>query len=355
MFKQHLNKEKQANSKVEIDKIINTDATRISWTRSLKNDADKGTSHKFSDNDLITAAYRPFCRQKLYYNKSLVESPGLSKLFFPNSATKNLLICISGEVRKDFSVLLTSNVSDLEVIGRGQCFPLYYYEKREKESKNLFDESGDSEYVRRDAITDFILGRAKAIYGKTVSKEDIFYYVYGFLHSPEYRTMFANDLKKMLPRLPLVEDVRDFWKFSKSGRALAELHINYETVPAYDGVTVTGADSGFYTVEKMRFPKKDQKDTILFNSKITISNIPAKAYEYVVNGKSAIEWIMERYKVTVDLNAKGEGSGIKNDPNDWATEVSNPRYILDLLLSIINVSVQTVDIVNDLPKVTFEG
>ena len=198
-------------------------------------------------------------------------------------------------------------------------------------------------------MSDFILERAKKMYGKNVSKEDIFYYVYGFLHSPEYREMFANDLKKMLPRLPLIEDVRGFWKFSKAGRELAELHINYETVPAYEGVNVTRADSGFYKVEKMRFPKKDQKDTIMYNSQITISNIPAKAYEYVVNGKSAIEWIMERYQITTHKE-----SGIKNDPNDWATEVGNPRYILDLLLSIINVSVKTVGIVEGLPKVAFE-
>ena len=187
------------------------------------------------------------------------------------------------------------------------------------------------------------------MYGKTVGKEDIFYYVYGFLHSPEYRELFANDLKKMLPRLPLVEDVRDFWKFSKAGRALAELHLNYESVAPCDEVVVTGADSSFFTVEKMRYPKKDQKDTIHYNSKITITNIPAKAYDYVVNGKSAIDWIMERYAVTTHKD-----SGIKNDPNDWADEVANPRYILDLLLSVINVSVQTVDIVNDLPKVKFE-
>jgi predicted helicase len=152
----------------------------------------------------------------------------------------------------------------------------------------------------------------------------------------------------MLPRLPLVEDVRDFWKFSKAGRALAELHINYESVPPYKGVKVTGAESKFYTVEKMRFPKKDQKDTIYYNSKITIENIPAKAYEYVVNGKSAIEWIMERYEIKTHKE-----SGIRNDPNDWSKEVGNPRYILDLLLSVINVSVQTVEVVEGLPEVKF--
>jgi predicted helicase len=153
----------------------------------------------------------------------------------------------------------------------------------------------------------------------------------------------------MLPRLPLVEDVKDFWTFSKAGRKLADLHINYENVPALKGVKVTGVNSGFYTVEKMRFPKKDQNDTIIYNSKIVISEIPAKAYEYVVNGKSAIEWIIERYQVTTHKE-----SGITNDPNDWAKEVGNPRYILDLLLSIINVSVQTVEIVEGLPKVKFD-
>lgn len=130
---------------------------------------------------------------------------------------------------------------------------------------------------------------------------------------------------------------------------MAELHINYESVPAYEGVTVKGAESGFFKVEKMRFPKKGQKDTIIYNSKITIENISAKAYEYVVNGKSAIEWIMERYQVTIHKESQ-----IKNDPNDWAEEVGNPRYILNLFLSIINVSVQTVEIVNRLLKVKFE-
>jgi predicted helicase len=127
------------------------------------------------------------------------------------------------------------------------------------------------------------------------------------------------------------------------------LHLNYETVPPCPDVKVTGAETKFYTVEKMKFPAKGQKDTILFNSKITVSNIPDKAYNYVVNGKSASEWIMERYAVTVD-----KASGIRNDPNDWAAEHEKPRDILDLLLSVINVSVQTVDVVAGLPVVEWE-
>ena len=221
--------------------------------------------------------------------------------------------------------------------------------KGKKQNPSLFDESGESEYIRRDGVSDFILERAQLIYGSRVTKEDIFYYVYGILHSPDYRTTFANALKKMLPRIPLVDEPRDFWKFSKAGRELADLHINYEEVPSYPDVIVSGEQSEFFQVQKMRFPKKDKKDTIIYNSKIIIQDIPEKAYEYVVNGKSAIEWIMERYQVKVDKK-----SGIKNDPNDWSKEVGNPRYILDLLLSIINVSMQTVDIVTSLPKLEFE-
>jgi len=269
---------------------------------------------------------------------------------FPSEKEANILICVSGVgANKGFSVLLTELVPNYHFLDTMQTYPLYYYEESKKQSRSLFDTNeGNSEYIRRDGVSDFILERSKKQFGKNVSKEDIFYYVYGFLHSPEYRTMFANDLKKMLPRLPLVDDVRDFWKFSKAGRELAGLHLNYETVPAYEGVTVKGADNGFYKVEKMRFPKKDQKDTIIFNSKIIIENIPEKAYEYVVNGKSAIEWIMERYQITTHKE-----SGIKNDPNDWADEVGNPRYILDLLLSVINVSIKTVDILKSLPKISF--
>ena len=213
----------------------------------------------------------------------------------------------------------------------------------------FFESETDSDCIRRDGISDFGLALAQKAYGKNVKKEDIFFYVYGYLHYPGYRESFAADLKKMLPRVSLVDEPRSFWKISKAGRELVEIHINYESVPAYHGVKVTGDRSRFFEVEKMRFPKKDQKDTIIYNSRITIQNIPLKAYDYVVNGKSAIEWIMERYQITTHKE-----SGIVNNPNDWAKEVGNPKYILDLLLSIINVSMKTLEIVESLPEVKFE-
>ncbi|HTI61331.1 DEAD/DEAH box helicase [Mucilaginibacter sp.] len=330
--------------------FIDTNPAKISWSSSLIPNLERGYKATFEPDKILSSFYRPFFKQNLYFGEKMIHRRGQMQEFFPNATVKNLIICVSGiGVTKEFSAIITDTLPDLELIGKSQCFPLYVYEERQMQNPSLFEVAGENEFIRRDGVSDFILERAHSQYGKTINKEDIFYYVYGFLHSPQYRVKFANDLKKMLPRLPLLDDVRDFWKFSKAGRELAELHINYESVPAYEGVTVTGAKQGFYKVEKMRFPKKDQKDTILFNSAITIANIPAEAYEYVINGKSAIEWIMERYQITTHKE-----SGIRNDPNDWADEVGNPRYILDLLLSIINVSIKTVDIIKGLPTVTFE-
>ncbi|SNB03973.1 conserved hypothetical protein [Flavobacterium psychrophilum] len=357
---------KQNNSKLDVDDFIDTDATKISWTVNLKKDLEKNKNLIFNNN-LIPSTYRPFVLNNLFFDKTLIERPGINGMFFPNNELKNLTINITGiGANKEFTALITDKISCIDSVEKTQCFPLYYYEERQKQTQSLFDtaESGTSEFVRRDAISDFILDQAKERYGKNVGKEDIFYYVYGLLHSPTYREMFANDLKKMLPRLPLLDDVRDFWKFSKAGRELAELHINYENQPKSAGVivihnplTITetlkqlSADEIKYIdykVEKMKFPKKDQKETIFYNSRITIDNIPAKAYQYVVNGKPAIEWIMERYAITTHKESQ-----ITNNPNDWSAETGNPKYILDLLLSVINVSLQTVDIVEGLPIVKF--
>lgn len=336
------------NRNIEIEKIIENDSKKIKWTVNLKTDLLKGKTHSIGDFKR-KCIYRPFNKLWLYYDSSFIERPGLSSSMFPSSEISNFVICVTGKgASKDFSSLIVDEFSAFDTIEKSQCFPLYFYEENKHQQKGLFDSESKQDFIRRDAISDFIFESAKKQYGKNVTKEDIFYYVYGFLHSKEYRETFANDLKKMLPRLPLIENVQDFWTFSKAGRQLADLHLNYETVAPYPGVNVTGDDGETYMVDKMRFSKKDQKDTIHYNSKITISNIPAKAYEYMVNGKSAIEWIMERYKVTTHKE-----SGIVNNPNDWAVEVGNPRYILDLLLSIINVSVQTIDIVNSLPKIDF--
>jgi predicted helicase len=343
------------NKKVDIQNYISNDTTKISWTVNLKKDLEKQITHVINEKRIQLEMYRPFCAQQTYFSKDLIERPGLWNKLFPNAETQNIVICVSSVgSNKGLALLITEDLVDIHFNGDTQCFPLYYYEENTSNQEDMFGEDSGPQYTRKDAISDFIHEKALQQYGLsktgsgTITKEDIFYYVYGFLHSPEYRETFANDLKKMLPRIPLVDSINDFWAFSKAGRALADLHINYESVLPYQDCIVTGAESSFFTVEKMRFPKKGQKDTINYNSKITVNNIPEKAYEYIVNGKSAIEWIMERYQITTHKD-----SGITNNPNDWSEEVGNSRYILDLLLSIINVSVQTVDIVESLPKVEF--
>ena len=368
-YNEQVNNYLELSKKPKVEDFIGTNPTKISWSRALREDLAKGKKYIFNKNNVVMGAYRPFCKLNLFFDRQIINDLAKIPKLFPNSTFQNLVICISAN-SKDGSVLIADHIPDLHFNGDTQVFPLYYYEENNVAQKGLFDtlnpEPNTPNYIRRDAISDFILEKAKKQYGIAPShlgragggiiKEDIFYYVYGFLHSPSYREMFANDLKKMLPRLPLVEDVRDFWKFSNAGRKLAELHLNYESVPGYEGCRVQGIDipnpnpntPNPFEVTKMRFPKKGERDTIIYNNQITVENIPEKAYEYVVNGKSAIEWVMERYQVSTHKE-----SGITNNPNDWAAEHQQPRYILDLLLSIINVSVQTVDIVEGLPKVAF--
>ncbi|MDE3277326.1 MAG: DEAD/DEAH box helicase family protein [Spirochaetota bacterium] len=343
---------KKTNPRLKINDFIDRDGRKIKWVQNLIGFADKGFIIKYSSSEIRQSSYRPFCKQYSYFSKEMNWSRYLQPSLFPIPEIKNRSIAISGVGSgKDFSALIVNQVSCLDMLEKSQCFPLYYYEENTNSTGQLF-ETDTNKYIRRDGLTDFILKQCQDRYGNKVAKEHIFYYVYGLLHSPEYKTQFAADLKKMLPRIPLVEVPEDFWAFSKLGKELAELHLNYETVPALHTVRVIGTESNNFKVEKLRFAKmgkEDDKSTIIYNSSIRIENIPLEAYEYVVNGKSAIEWIMERYQVKIDKD-----SGIKNDPNDWGLEHDNPRYILDLLLSIITVSMETRKIVNKLPKLEFK-
>jgi len=232
----------------------------------------------------------------------------------------------------------------------GQCFPLYWYEKadEEKQKKNdMFasESTPDADgYIRHDAITDWSLEAFQKQYDTAITKEDIFYYVYGILHSPEYKSRFAADLKKMLPRIPLAGD---YWAFSKAGRELAKWHLNYEEVepfPVTEENKRLVMEDDDYKVKKMTFGKKDgkpDKTVIAYNENLILRDIPLAAYDYVVNGKPALEWIMERYQVTKDKD-----SHIVNDPNEWSDD---PRYIVDLIKRIIRVSIETMRIVEKLP------
>ena len=372
---------------------ISTDDKKISWTVNLKKEHEKRVIHHFDKNTFVETSYRPFNKMELYYHRPFIERPGIFGKIFPNG-NDNLVITLTGTgYRNDFSCLITNIFPNLHLSENGQCFPLYWYEENNNPQASLFDDAETNHYIRRDGITDWILKEVRNRFGgsRAITKEHIFYYVYGLLHSAQYRERFADDLKKSLPRIPIVDNVQDFMTFYKAGKELADLHLNYE-----QGINkqATGQDGDYayfaempmktyqthavkvigdidiwqsectdviyqhFAVEKMRFAKvRDEngklvadKSKIIYNGHITIENIPFKAYEYIVNGKSAIEWIMERYAVAQDSK-----SLIVNDPNDWSKEHNKPRYILDLLLSVVNLSVQSVEIINSLPNLTFDN
>ena len=375
------------NNNLVASHFVDKDETKIKWDEALFKYAQKGKELQFEPKTIVDAIYRPYFKQHLYFNKELNWSRYLMPSFFPKGHD-NIAICVNGSAgQKEFSVSITSHIVDRSSIGAGQCFPLYWYEENKNPQATLFDDAETDKYIRRDGITDWILKEVRSRFGgsKAITKEHIFYYVYGLLHSRQYRERFVDDLKKSLPRIPIVDNVQDFMSFYKAGKELADLHLNYEqnineqavrqdgdylffaAMPMIAhrtcGVRVNGdmdiwqnnwtnENYQYFAVDKIKFAKvRDEngklvadKTRIIYNDHIAIENIPLKAYEYVVNGKSVIEWIMERYAITID-----KASQIKNDPNDWSREHEQPRYILDLLLSVIMLSCQTVDVINTLP------
>ena len=348
------------------ENIIESNLHKIKWTDTIKDRLHKNKKSEYTIKNICKAVYRPFQKESVYFDSFWNERVYRQPSLFPTANHKNLVIQVTGiGINKDFSCLVANSLPDVQTFANGQCFPLYHYEKNEPQSseqgslfkwgESKFGEakwSGDiPTYTRKDAITDAGLAHFQTHYeDDTIGKEDLFYYVYGILHSPKYRKKYAADLKKMLPRVPLAPN---FWAFSKAGRELAHWHLDYEQVepwPVEEERKPQGEldDFTYYHVDKMRFPKKGEKGTIIYNGNITFRGIPLEAYDYVVNGKSALDWIMERYAITTDKD-----SGIRNDPNDWCREHNDPTYIYNLVKRIIRVSLETNRIVAGLPD--FEG
>lgn len=343
------NKLSTEEKKKRVEAFIDNDPKKISWTRSIKNSLGKMAKYHFYNSDLVQALYRPFCKQWIYFNRNFNEMVYQMPKIFPNTQVINIAICVTGVGnRKGFSTLISSFLPDLHMAdanGASQCFPLYTYEKEGQEVSFLDKSNKIGGYIKRDNISDSILSDFRKFYDTEITKEDLFYYVYGILHSQEYKQRFEYDLKKMLPRIPFAQD---FWAFSRAGRELAEWHLNYETVEPYplqEYSPKLGLNpKEHYKVSKMTYGKsggKIDKTTIIYNSNITLSGIPLETYDYVVNGKPALEWIMERYQFTRDKDSQ-----ITNDPNDWSDD---PKYIINLVKRIIRVSLETMKIVNKLP------
>lgn len=339
----------------EVESVISADPKRISWTRALKADIQRHKELAFDEAAVIVGAYRPFNKQWMYFSRRCNEMVYQMPKLFPTPKHRNVVISSTGVAdRKGYSAFISDLIPNLHITDTGQCFPLYWYEKSGESVKpqsEMFAAAAmpDADgYIRRDAITDWALEQFRQHYrDQSIGKDDIFCYVYGVLHSLEYKQRFAADLKKMLPRIPFAQDFR---AFCDAGRKLGDWHLNYETVEPFaltEDCKRLVMEDGDYRLVKMTFGKKDgkpDKSVIAYNAHLTLRDIPLEAYDYVVNGKPAIEWIMERYQVTVD-----KASGIKNDPNDWCTEHGNPRYIVDLVKRIVRVSIESARIIKSLP------
>ena len=337
--------------------FITYDSKKISWG-DLTKPFQKKQELEFNDKKVAIAAYRPFDKMWLYYGPGGIDAKyAMPKMY--TDTNDNMTICVSGiGVKKDFSCLMTNTSTDLEIVGKSQCFPLYWYgvdPERASKQKSMIDFGGKVQFnglVRHDGISDWALDQAKSKYGKDVTKEDVFYYVYGYLHSRDYREAFSEDLKMELPRIGFVESYDDFRAFSEAGRKLADLHLNYESVPVWKDLMINGntpvesfiAADDLYKVGTKKMKVDPEKGTIQYNDSISISNIPKEAFGYVVNGRSALAWIAEMYHITTDKD-----SGIVNDPNEYA----GGKYIFDLIGSIVTVSVETVRIQDSLPRLDF--
>jgi predicted helicase len=273
---------------------------------------------------------------------------------FPTSHHANIGVYIVGMGSdKPFSSFMTAAMPDLAFWGssNGQFFPRWTYQESDDEGALDFSESDDVDqwgYRRVDNITDAILTLYKSAIGGEVTKDDIFYYVYGVLHDPDYRARFAPDLKKMLPHIPTPETAERFRAVADIGRKLADLHVNYDAAEPYllDVQLKAGADPAYretWRVDKMKWKSKVDRTAIVYNAGVTVTNIPDAAHDYMLGSRSALEWLIDRYQIKTD-----KASGIVNDPNDWCDEHDDPTYIVDLIKKVTTVSVSTVELVAQL-------
>ncbi len=318
--------EREENKETNIDDFVVYDDTKIAWSRDLKVKLKRGTITEYTECKTRTALYRPFTKSNLYFDRTISDVLYMFPSIFPNPETEKENQVIWIKVGKEWSMfaLITNKIPDILPQGGSQCFPLYTY-----------NEDGTN---RQENITDWALTEFRTYYADDIiTKGDIFHYNYGLLHHPNYREKYEMNLKRDLPHIPFAED---FWSFANAGAQLADLHINYESVPKYDGLKyIETPDMPIdWRVEKMKLSK--DKTQLKYNDFLTIDGIPAGVYDYRLGTRSALEWVIDQYRVKTDKR-----SGIVNDPN----RADEPRYIVDLIARVITVSLKTIEIVSGLP------
>nr|WP_315545579.1 type ISP restriction/modification enzyme [Actinomyces oris] len=376
--------------------LVTNDETRIKWTSGLYSDLAKNRAITYDAGATYCGLYRPFCKQWLNASDGIIHRPAVLRRYFPTPGHDNIGFYVVGAGSdKPFSCMATDQVPDLAFWGSssGQFFPRWTWVRvsgQHAAEAGMLDLSGGEHveesgtavgqegevlggYRRVDNITDATLHSYQAAYGPEMTKDDVFYYVYALLHSPEYRTRYGADLKKSLPHIPLVASREDFVAFTTAGRGLADLHLDYESVkPTSLSLVVDGRDvpwdlretisPSLLQVEKMRYARvrrdgrlEDDKTSIVYNEHVTISGIPIQAQDYLLGSRSGLDWLLDRYRVSTH-----KASGIINDPNDWMAEgagggptaSAQPHHLLDLIARITTVSVRTQEIVSSLPPLS---
>ena len=317
--------ERRLDRDTNVDDFVISDDTKIKWSRNLKRELKRIRIAEYAEDKVRNLLYRPFTKSYLFFDRIMNDEVSHFPSIFPTSETENRVICVSGiGSNKPFQSLMVDVIPDLHLTGDSQCFPFYIY-----------NEDGTNP---QENITDWALTEFRTHYDDdTITKWDIFHYNYGLLHHPDYREKYQMNLKRDLPHIPFAED---FWGFANAGAQLADLHVNYESVPKYDGLKYieTPGMTVDWRVEKMKLSK--DKTQLVYNDFLTLDGIPAEVYDYRLGNRSALEWVVDQYRVKTDKR-----SGIVNDPN----RESEPRYIVDLIASVITVSLKTVEIVKNLP------
>ena len=317
------------------DDFVTYDDTKISWSRDLKLDLKRSKTAEFEESKIRISLYRPFLKTNLFFDRILNEEVYQQPESFPKSETENVVICVRAVgSNAPFHCIITNHIPDLHLTGDSQCFPFYIY-----------DEDGTN---RRENITDWAVAQFKLKAkseklkgGGEITKWDIFYYLYGLLHHPEYRKKYAANLRRELPRIPIS---KDFWAFSEAGKKLADLHVNYEQEKEYELEEVWKKDSTLdLRVEKMK-QSKDKLD-LIYNDKLTLRGIPPEVFDYKLGNRSALDWVIDQYQVSTDKR-----SGITNDPN----REDEPDYIVNLIRKVITVSLETVKVVKGIEKLSME-
>ena len=316
----------------KIDDYVGSNETKIKWSSTLKQKLQRGQTAAFTEAKIRQSLYRPFTKSNLYFDRMMNDRVLVFPFIFPTpeAETENRVIWL--KVGKEWPMfgLMVNQFPDQLPQGGSQCFPFYTY-----------DEDGTN---RRENITDWALAHFRTRYrDDTLTKWDIFHYNYGLLHHPDYREKYEANLKRDLPHIPFAEN---FWAFAKAGARLADIHVNYESQPEYDKLQfIQNPDVPLnWRVEKMKLSK--DKTSVIYNDFLTLGNIPSKAFDYRLGTRSALEWVIDQYRVKTDKR-----SGIVNDPNS----IDDPQYIVKLIRKVITVSLETVDIVNKLPALEIKS